>query len=46
MYSKGIYSKGLDLSNFKTEQIFFTSKDGTKVPMFLVSKKVAFKKLI
>lgn len=31
--------KGLDLSEFKTEQVFFTSKDGTKVPMFLVCKK-------
>ena len=31
--------KGLDLSAFKTEQTFFTSKDGTKVPMFMVSKK-------
>ena len=33
--------KGLDLSAFKTEQIFYPSKDGTaKIPMFLVSKKV------
>lgn len=31
--------KGLDLTQFKSEQIFFESKDGTKVPMFLVSKK-------
>jgi prolyl oligopeptidase len=28
------------LDNFKTEQIFYSSKDGTRVPMFLVSKKV------
>lgn len=31
--------KGLDLSVFKTEQVFYPSKDGTKIPMFLVSKK-------
>ncbi|RMZ95819.1 prolyl endopeptidase [Brachionus plicatilis] len=31
--------KGLDLSQFKSEQTFFESKDGTKIPMFLVSKK-------
>jgi prolyl oligopeptidase len=31
--------KGLDLNQFKTEQIFYKSKDGTSIPMFLVSKK-------
>ncbi len=28
-----------DARNYVTEQIFYTSKDGTKVPMFLVHKK-------
>ena len=31
---------GFDPSIFQTEQVFYTSKDGTKIPMFLVSKKV------
>jgi prolyl oligopeptidase len=29
----------IDLSNYETEQVFYTSKDGTQVPMFLVHKK-------
>lgn len=32
--------KGFDSSLFKTEQIFYYSKDKTRVPMFVVSKKV------
>src|SRR5690349_674294 len=30
---------GFDPSSFVTEQVFYTSKDGTRVPMFLVHKK-------
>ena len=32
--------KDFDSSRFETDQIFYTSKDGTKIPMFLVHKKV------
>ena len=28
-----------DVNSYETNQVFFTSKDGTKVPMFLVHKK-------
>lgn len=31
--------KDIDLDDFVTEQVFYTSKDGTKVPMFLTYKK-------
>jgi len=30
---------GLDLSNYVVEQVFYPSKDGTEIPMFLVHKK-------
>lgn len=30
---------GLDTNQYETKQVFFTSKDGAKVPMFLVHKK-------
>lgn len=29
----------IDVTQFETKQVFFTSKDGTKVPMFITSKK-------
>jgi prolyl oligopeptidase len=30
---------GIDPARYQTEQVWFTSKDGTRVPMFVVSKK-------
>ena len=31
--------EGINLDDYVTEQVFYTSKDGTKVPMFLTYKK-------
>lgn len=28
-----------DIENYETKQVFYTSKDGTKIPMFIVHKK-------
>ncbi|XP_031619183.1 prolyl endopeptidase-like [Contarinia nasturtii] len=34
---------GFDKKNFKVEQVFYPSHDGTKIPMFIVQKKTASK---
>lgn len=34
---------GFDKKNFKVEQVFYPSRDGTKIPMYIVQKKTTFK---
>lgn len=36
---KTTFVDGLDSDLFETQQVFYKSKDGTKVPMYIVSKK-------
>ena len=33
--------KEFDASSYQTVQVFYPSKDGTKIPMFIVHKKVS-----
>ena len=36
-----IVVNGFDFSGYETKQVFYSSKDGTKVPMFTVHRKVS-----
>ena len=38
---KEIKIQDFDASQYDTEQVFYESKDGTKIPMFIVHKKVS-----
>jgi len=37
VFKKSVYT--VDLNNYETNQVFYASKDGTRIPMFLVHKK-------
>lgn len=36
--------EGFDKNNFKVEQVFYPSRDGTKIPMFIVQKNTESKR--
>lgn len=37
VFKQSVFTK--DLNSYETQQVFYASKDGTKVPMFIISKK-------
>ncbi|XP_038195941.1 prolyl endopeptidase [Arvicola amphibius] len=39
MVFREVTVKGIDASDYQTIQVFYPSKDGTKIPMFIVHKK-------